>query len=160
MKGYQFLQNNFFGTCRVRKISKLSMLLLIYLRGLYAYYGKPTFFYKDEQIMQDLGVSRNTLRQARRHLQERGVINFYISNGRGKATRYLMLETELAPEIKGSRAERKGSDPNPFSKHKKGQNFTPRINRTTKPLNYVNSDLPDWMQLGAERLKRRSEGYV
>ena len=110
--------------------------------------------------MQDLGISRNTLRQARRHLQERGVINFYISNGRGKATRYLMLETELAPEIKGSRAERKGSDPNPFSKHKKGQNFTPRINRTTKPLNYVNSDLPDWMQLGAERLKRRSEGYV
>jgi len=160
MKGYQFLQNNFFGTCRMRKISKLPMLLLIYLRGLYAYYGKPTFFYKDEEVMQDLGISRNTLRQARKHLRERGVLDFYISGGRGKATRYLMLETELAPEIKGSEFRRKGSKYDPLSKHKKGQDFTPRINRTTKPLNYSNSDLPDWMQLGVENLKRRREGHV
>jgi len=41
MKGYQFLQNNFFQTCRKRRIAKLPMLLFIYLRGLYAYYGKP-----------------------------------------------------------------------------------------------------------------------
>ena len=160
MKGYQFLQNNFFGICRIRKISKLSMPLLIYLRGLYAYYGRPTFFYKDEQVMQDLGISRNTLRQARRHLRERAVIDFYVSGGRGKATRYLMLETELAPEIKGSEFKRKGLKTNSFSMLKKGQNFTPRINNTTKPLNYVNSTLPDWMQLGVENLKRKREGHV
>lgn len=77
------------------------MLLLIYLRGLYSYYGKPTFYYKDTQIMQDLGISKNTLRQARNHLRERGVIDFYVSSGRGKATRYLILETELAPALKG-----------------------------------------------------------
>ena len=116
MKGYQFLQNNFFGTCRLRKIDKLPMLLLIYLRGLYSYYGKPTFFYKDSQIMKDLGLSRNTLRQARKHLQERGVIDFYVSAGRGNATRYLILETELAPEIKGSEFRRKGSNFAPFRK--------------------------------------------
>lgn len=109
MKGYQFLKNDFFNTCHIRKITKLPMLLLIYLRGLYAYYGRPTFFYKDELIMRDLGLSKNTLRQARKHLKERGVIGFFTHSGRGKATRYLILESELASELKGSQNYRKGS---------------------------------------------------
>jgi len=136
MKGYQFLQNAFFSTCHKRKITKLPMLLLIYLRGLYAYYGKPTFYYKDDLIMKDLGVTKNTLRKARNHLRERGVIDFYVSAGRGKATRYLILETELAPAIKGSEIDTKGSKSDPFPQHKKGQFLTPRINKEIKPLKF------------------------
>lgn len=136
MKGYQFLKNDFFNTCRVRKISKLPMLLLIYLRGLYAYYGRPTFFYKDEAIMKDLGITRNTLRQARKHLRERGVIDFFVYTGRGRATRYMVLETELAPDLKGSRIDQKGSKSDPFAKHEKGQKLTPSIKREIKPLDY------------------------
>jgi hypothetical protein len=136
MKGYQFLKNDFFNTCRIRRITKLPMLLLIYLRGLYAYYGKPTFFYKDELIMRDLGLSKNTLRHARNHLRERGVITFFTHSGRGKATRYLILETELAPDLKGSKNDRKGSKSDPFAKHEKGQFLTPNINKEIKPLNY------------------------
>lgn len=136
MKGYQFLKNDFFNTCRKRKITKLPMLLLIYLRGLYAYYGRPTFFYKDEFIMKDLGITKNTLRQARKHLRERGAIDFFIYTGRGKATRYLILESDLAPEIKGSKFDRKGSRTDPFSKHEKGEKLTPSINKEIKPLNY------------------------
>lgn len=136
MRGYQFLKNDFFTTCRTRKIAKLPMLLLIYLRGLYAYSGKPTFFYKDSQILRDLGLSKNTLRQARNHLKERGVINFFTHSGRGKATRYLILETELAPDLKGSKFDRKGSESDPFPQHKKGENLTPNTNKEIKPLNY------------------------
>ena len=51
--------------------------------------------------MEHLGISRNTLRDARGLLKERGVIDFITQLGRGKAVRYLMLKTELAPEIKG-----------------------------------------------------------
>lgn len=136
MKGYQFLQNDFFNICRKRKITKLPMLLLIYLRGLYAYYGKPTFFYKDELIIGDLGITKNTLRQARKHLRERGVIDFYTYAGRGKAMRYLILESELAPALKGSRFVRKESKSDPFSMRQKGQKLTPSINKENKPVEY------------------------
>lgn len=101
MQGFQYLENNFFNLCKTRKIYKISQLLLIYLRGLYFYFGKPTFYWKDEQVMEHLGISRNTLRDARALLKERGVIDFITQLGRGKAVRYLMLKTELAPEIKG-----------------------------------------------------------
>jgi len=136
MRGYQFLKNDFFNTCRIRNITKLPMLLLIYLRGLYAYYGRPTFFYKDEFIIKDLGITKNTLRQARKHLRERGVISFFTFAGRAKATRYLILETELAPDLKGSKIDRKGSKTDPFPKHKKGQNLTPNTNKEIKSLDY------------------------
>lgn len=86
--------------------------------------------------MKDLGITKNTLRHARRYLKERGVISFFTYPGRGKATRYLILETELAPDLKGSKFDRKGSKPDPFPKHKKGQNLTPNTNKEIKPLNY------------------------
>ena len=178
MKGYQFLQNAFFATCRKRKITKLPMLLLIYLRGLYAYYGKPAFFYKDELLMKDLGITRNTLRQARGRLKEKGVIDFCTSSGRGKATRYLILETDLAPTLKGSEIDRKGSKFDPLSMRKKGQNLTPRINIKTKPIESpfviasrpsysprptkqspARSNMPDWLKEAAEHLRRKREAH-
>jgi hypothetical protein len=107
MKGYQFLKNDFFNTCRRRRINKIPMLLLIYLRGLYAYYGKPIFFCKDEFIIRDLGLPRRTLQRARIKLQERGVIEFRSFHGRGKVTHYLILKTELAPTLKRAKSDRK-----------------------------------------------------
>ena len=105
MQGFQYLENNFFSLCKKRKIYKISQLLLIYLRGLYYYFGKPTFYWKDENIMAHLGVSRNTLKSARDELKEKGAIDYFSFKGRGKAVRYLILNTSLAPEIKLSKSD-------------------------------------------------------
>ena len=121
------MENNFFNLCRIRNIYKISQLLLIYLRGLYYYFGKPEFYWKDEQILKHLGITRNTLRQARLLLRERGAIDYHTQAGRGKSVQYLILKTDLAPEIKGSKThpfvdnsikgsifDRKGSKTHPF----------------------------------------------
>ncbi len=142
MEGFQYLENNFFSLCRTRKIYKISQLLLIYLRGLYYYFGKPTFYWKDEIVLEHLGISKNTLRDARKVLREKGAIDYFTSMGRGKAVRYLILKTDLAPEIKGSdfhpfvdnsrkgsEFERKGSEIDPLAAHEKGQNLTPQSNK-------------------------------
>ena len=147
MQGFQYLENNFFSLCKTRKIYKISQLLLIYLRGLYYYFGKPTFYWKDENVLRDLGIAKNTLRQARAVLRERGAIDYHTQAGRGKAVRYLILTTDLAPEIKGSKSnpfvdnkrkgskfERKGSVIDPLDEHEKGQNLTPESNKRYKPL--------------------------
>ena len=127
MQGFQYLENNFFNLCRTRNIYKISQLLLIYIRGLYYYFGKPEFYWFDEQIMLNLGISKNTLRRARVLLRERGAIDYQTQAGRGRAVKYLILKTDLAPEIKGSKndpfvdksrkgsnLERKGSKTDPF----------------------------------------------
>jgi len=90
--------------------------------------------------MQHLGISKNTLRDARNILRERGAIDFQTFLGRGRAVKYLILKTELAPELKGSKInpfvdnsrkgsefERKGSDIDPLGRAQKGQNLTPKI---------------------------------
>ena len=89
--------------------------------------------------MQHLGITRNTLRQARKILRERGAIDYYVYAGRGKAVQYVMLKTDLAPELKGAKInpfvdnsekgsvfERKGVNFTPFAEHEKGENFTPK----------------------------------
>jgi len=50
--------------------------------------------------MQDLSLSTSTLRRSRQTLQERGIIEFRAHHCRGKAVDYLILKTELAPELK------------------------------------------------------------
>ena len=45
---YQYLHYDFFITCRKRKINKVPMLLLIYLRGLYSRFGN-IFTWKDSK---------------------------------------------------------------------------------------------------------------
>jgi MarR-like DNA-binding transcriptional regulator SgrR of sgrS sRNA len=99
LEGYQILEQEFFRLCRIRKIENNSILLLIYLRGLYRRFGKPAFYYPDAIVREALGISKQTLQVARKKLQERGVIEYKTFSGRGHATEYLMLRTELAPEI-------------------------------------------------------------
>ena len=139
MRGFQYLENSFFELCKTRNIYKISQLLLIYLRGLYYYFGKPAFYWKDEKIMQHLGITRNTLREARKILRQRGAIDFHTNAGRGKAVQYMILKTDLAPELKGLKInpfvdnsgkgsvfERKGVNFDPFAEHEKGEKFTPK----------------------------------
>lgn len=99
MKGYQFLENDFFGLCKTREIGRIPMLLYIYLRGLYCRFQKPLFFCFDKQIKEHLGISQSTLSRARQFLQQRGVIKFYSGKG-SKPTEYTMLGTVLLPAIK------------------------------------------------------------
>ena len=99
MKGYQYLENDFFEMCKTREIGRIPMLLYIYLRGLYCRFQKPVFFCFDRQIKEHLDISQSTLARARQFLQKRGVITFY-SGKAAKPTEYTMLGTVLLPVIK------------------------------------------------------------
>ena len=93
---YQYLHYDFFTTCRKRKINKVPMLLLIYLRGLYSRFGN-IFTWKDKIILNDLGINRKMLQRSRLALQEKGVIDFVSGKGQ-EPTQYLILDSVLAPE--------------------------------------------------------------
>jgi len=113
MRGYQFLQNNFFELCKTRKVRRIPMLLYIYLRGLYCRFQKPIFFHKDKVIQEHLGLNHKALQRARLTLQEKGLITFI--SGRGSApTTYQMLGTVLLPEGMGKSTIRSG-----HSKHRR-----------------------------------------
>ena len=99
MKGYQFLENDFFSLCKTREIGSTPMLLYIYLRGLYCRFQKPNFFASDKIIREDLSISQSTLARVREFLQTRGVIKY--RSGRGSdSTTYTMLGTVLLPIVK------------------------------------------------------------
>ena len=99
MKGYQYLENDFFALCKTREIGRIPMLLYIYLRGLYCRFQKPIFFCFDKQVKDHLNISQSTLARARQFLQKRGVIKFCSGKG-SKPTEYTMLGTILLPAIK------------------------------------------------------------
>ena len=98
MKGYQYLENDFFELCKTRKIHRIPMLLYIYLRGLYCRFQKPDFFWPDETIRTHIGISQSTLQRARSYLQERGLIKYRSGIGRSP-TRYTLLATTLLPRV-------------------------------------------------------------
>jgi hypothetical protein len=99
MKGYQFLENDFFELCQTREIGHTHMLLYIYLRGLFCRFQKPVFTWQDKQVIKHLGISQSTLLRAREYLQTRGMIKFVSGNG-SRPTEYTMLGTVLLPVIK------------------------------------------------------------
>lgn len=99
MKGYQFLQNDFFELCQTREIGHTPMLLYIYLRGLFCRFQKPIFTWQDKQTIRHLGISQSTLLRAREYLQTRGMIK-YVSGKGSQHTEYTMLGTVLLPVIK------------------------------------------------------------
>jgi len=107
MRGYQFLENNFFELCETRKVRRIPMLLYIYLRGLYCRFQKPTFFWNDSTIKKHLGISTNTLASAKKYLQERGLIKYLRGTGR-TPTHYVMLGTALLPELRVSKSDTLG----------------------------------------------------
>ena len=96
MRGYQYLENDFFELCKTRKIRGIPMLLYIYLRGLYCRFQKAEFFCKDKQIEDHLGFNHKALQRARLILQERGLIKF-VSGVGNTPTTYQMLGTVLLP---------------------------------------------------------------
>ncbi len=99
MRGYQFLENDFFELCQTREIGHTPMLLYIYLRGLFCRFQKPIFTWQDKQTRQHLGISQSTLLRARECLQTRGMIKFVSGKG-SRHTEYTMLGTVLLPVIK------------------------------------------------------------
>ena len=99
MKGYQFLENDFFELCQTREIGHTPMLLYIYLRGLFCRFQKPIFTWQDKQTRQHLGISQSTLLRAREYLQTRGMMTFVSGKG-NRHTEYTMLGTVLLPVIK------------------------------------------------------------
>jgi hypothetical protein len=103
LEGYQRLDQDFFRLCIKRGIKGESRTLFLYLRGLYCFFGKPAFYCPDKNIMEDLALSRMTVNRARKTLRQRGVIEYKTFEGRGRATEYLILKTELAPIIKGNK---------------------------------------------------------
>ena len=100
LSGYQRLEQDFFRLCKIRNIKYSAMMFFIYLRGLYCRFGQPMFYYTDDSIKDDLNISLRQIGRLRKILQERGVIEYIHSKGRGKATQYSILKTELAPVLK------------------------------------------------------------
>ncbi len=102
MKGYQFLENDFFELCKTRNVRPMPMLLYIYLRGLYCRFQKPIFFWTDKTIREHLGITQNTLSSARLDLQERGLLKFKSGIGR-TPSEYTMLGSILLPGLRVSK---------------------------------------------------------
>jgi hypothetical protein len=98
MKGYQFLENDFFELCKTRNVRPMPMLLYIYLRGLYCRFQKPIFFWTDKTTRDHLGITQNTLSSARLDLQERGLLKFKSGIGR-TPSEYTMLGSILLPGL-------------------------------------------------------------
>ena len=108
MRGYQYLENDFFNLCKTRKITRTSMLLYIYLRGLYCRFQKPAFTWEDKKILDHLGITHPTLRNCRETLTERGVLLFKSGNGAKHPTQYTLLGSVLLPELKVKNSFTKG----------------------------------------------------
>ena len=102
MKGYQFLENDFFEVCKTRRVRPIPMLLYIYLRGLYCRFQKPIFFWTDKTTREHLGITQNTLSTARLDLQEKGLLTFKSGIGR-TPTEYTMLGSVLLPGLRVSK---------------------------------------------------------
>jgi len=99
MKGYQFLQNDFFDLCKTREIGRIPQLLYIYLRGLYCRFQKPIFTWQDKKILDHLSISQSTLSRSRQYLQKQGMLKFKSGIGINP-TEYTMLGTVLLPVVK------------------------------------------------------------
>jgi len=134
MRGYQFLQNDFFELCQTREIGHTPMLLYIYLRGLFCRFQKPIVTWQDKQTRKHLGISQSTLLRAREYLQIRGMITFVSGKG-SRHTEYTMLGTVLLPVIKKTIGC-----------------------RHTKHTGYRQND--DTYNTSKERLKNRVEGEI
>ncbi len=102
MKGYQFLENDFFELCKTRNVRPMPMLLYIYLKGLYCRFQKPIFFWTDKTTREHLGITQNTLSSARLDLQERGLLKFKSGIGR-TPSEYTMLGSILLPGLSVSK---------------------------------------------------------
>lgn len=109
MKGYQYLENDFFSLCKTRKIKPIPMLLYIYLRGLYCRFQKPKFTWTDRVITDQLGISQPTLQLARKMLMEKGLLLFKSGNGLSHPTEYTLLGNVLLPELKVKESYTKGA---------------------------------------------------
>ena len=121
---YQRLEHNFFQLCKKRNIKGEARTVLIYLRGLYCAFRKPTFYCPDKVIIKDLNISRDTLRRSRSILRQRGIIDFKSYEGRGKAVDYVILKTELAPELKGTKFKPLVAIFKPFNSYNQAQKGT------------------------------------
>lgn len=97
--GYQFLPNQFFELCQKRGVRRVSMLLYIYLRGLFARFQRPVFRWSDKQTCQHLGISSSTLMRTRQDLKDHGLID-YVSGRGSKTTEYRMFDSGLLPVVK------------------------------------------------------------
>lgn len=95
-KGYQYLGNDFWEFVITRKVYRTAQLLYIYLRGRYCRFG-PEFHWADAEIRRHLGITQQTLRNAKKYLQERGLILFKSGAG-GRFTHYSMLASVLLPK--------------------------------------------------------------
>ena len=108
MKGYQFLEMDFFEMCETRKIYRLPQLLYIYLRGLYCRFQKPVFTWEDHKTLKHLGITHPTLQKCRRILSEKGLLLYKSGNGLKNPTEYTLIGNVLLPELKVKNSFTKG----------------------------------------------------
>ncbi|KKM90073.1 hypothetical protein LCGC14_1242390 [marine sediment metagenome] len=149
-EGYQYIKLEFFKLCQDRDIKGNTMLLLIFLRGLYCYLQRPTFNLSNKFIIDKLGFALNSLRKARQELKHKGILLYQEFHGRGKETQYTMLGTTLLPALKGSKISLKGAEIEPLVCAQKVQ----KLNPLYKELIRVNKELDTYTQSQPKNWKK------
>ena len=90
----------------MKRMTPATRLLRDSLKGKYIYFSKRnmladdgSFYCIDKSLMEQLGISDNTIRRARIFLKEAGEINYAIGRHKGAATRYwvILKSTKMEP---------------------------------------------------------------
>ena len=152
MKGYQFLENDFFELCKTRKIHRLPMLLYIYLRGFYCRFQRPLFYWDDKTARLHLGITQTTLSTARNYLQERGLLRYQSGSGR-TPTQYTMLGTVLLPELRVSKIK---TLPQNTQAQESLKNYDPLYTSKERLKNRVGIE-DNWQKEAIKAIKARNE---
>ena len=156
MKGYQFLEMDFFELCKTRKIHRLPMLLYIYLRGLYCRFQKPVFTWEDHKTLQHLGITHPTLQKCRRILSEKGLLLYKPGNGLRNPTEYTLIGNVLLPGLKVKNSFTKGEK----NLHLPLQKLSPSIITSNERLkNRIGEEIFKGIAKD-ERIKLRARGLL
>ena len=102
-----------------RNLKLDEMMLSVYLRGKFLRFNMNPFYLKDSIVIDELNISRNTLRRIRNILKTKALIKFTPGLGVKNHTTYTMLDTYMATSRDG--INQKGSSTTPL----KGSAATP-----------------------------------
>lgn len=113
MKGYHYQKLNYeiFERCRGKELRGISILLLIYLRGLAHAFQDPIFYWTDKQTIKDLSIDIKSLQKAKIALKKAGELYYEETKGRNARTDYLIFDTALADIETRDKSNKRGKYP-------------------------------------------------
>jgi hypothetical protein len=112
----------------MKRMTPAARLFLNILKGKYKYFAERnmlaadgSFYCIDKHLIEQLGISDNTVRRARIFLKESGEINYVIGKHKGAPTRYWIISKDAKMIPSQSSKETKME---PFGQDTKGDNLS------------------------------------